>query len=93
MELLIEILLELVVGVSLEGANDGGLPKEVRIGLLIFATLIYIVFVAFFVGLFLTLENIFGKIISAGVVIFFIGAFIHMWRKALKVKEKEDERV
>lgn len=93
MELLIELLLELVVGVTLEGANDSELPKGIRIGLLIFATLIYVAFVALFVALFLTLENVFGKIISAGVVVFFIGAFIHMWRKALRAKEKKDERV
>ncbi len=93
MDLLIELILELVVGATLEGANDSELPKGLRIGLLIFATLIYIAFVALFVGLFLTLENVFGKIISAGVVIFFIGGFIHMWRKALKAKEKKDERV
>ena len=87
MEVLIELILELLIGGSLEGANDSSLPKGVRLGLLIFATLLYIVFTAFFVLLFFDLDNLFGKIISAGVVLFFVGEFIYLWCKVLKAKK------
>lgn len=87
MEFLIEFILALVIEGSLEGANSRGLPKSVRIVLLMIVTLVYIAFTIFFVGLFLTLDNIFGKILSAGVVLFFIGVLIYLWCKVMKAKE------
>ena len=61
MELLIEIIMELLIGGSLEGANDSSLPKGVRLGFLIFATLIYVVFTAFLYCYFLIWTIFLGK--------------------------------
>lgn len=88
MELLFEIILELVVGGSLDGANDNELPKVVRIGLLIFATLIYVAFIVLFIWLIWTSEkNAFVKILATGIVMLFVGVFIFLWRKVLKARK------
>lgn len=84
MELLFEILFELLVGGSVEGANDNELPKGVRIGLLIFASLIYLLLTGFFVWLFLTAESMVLKVLSAGVALFFVVGLIFLWRKVIK---------
>lgn len=86
-ELLFEIIFELVVGGSIEGANDNELPKVVRICLLIFATLIYIAFTAFFVWLLWSSENVFVKILAAGIVMLFVGVLISLWCKVLKARK------
>lgn len=88
MELLFEIIIDLVVGSSLDGVNDSRLPVGLRIGLLFFASLIYILFAGFFVWLLLTEENIFVKVISAGVVLLVVGVFTVLWRKVMKAKRK-----
>lgn len=87
MELLFEIIFDLVVGGSLDGANDNELPKAVRIGLLIFATLLYVTFVVFFIWLLWTSENAFVKILAIGIIMLFVGVFISLWRKVLKAKK------
>lgn len=87
MELLLELLFDLVVGGSLDGVNDSKLPRGLRIGLLIFASLIYAIFTAFFVFLLLTAENIFLKVISGGIVLLVIGVFIFLWHKVIKAKK------
>lgn len=84
MELLFEILFELLVGGSVEGANDNELPKGVRIGLLIFASLVYLLLTGFFVWLFLTAESMVLKVLSAGVALFFVVGLIFLWRKVIK---------
>ena len=84
MELLFEILFELLVGGSVEGANDNELPKGSRIGLLIFASLVYLLLTAFFIWLFLTSGNMVLKILSAGVALFFVAGLIFLWRKVMK---------
>lgn len=86
-EFLIEIILELTVGWGVEVANDCKLPRKVRIGWLFLVTLVYIAFTGFMVFLVATLDNIFGKILSACVVLFLVGMFVHFWRKVLKAKE------
>lgn len=83
-ELLSEILLELVVGSSLDGVNDSKLQRGIRIGLLICASLIYTIFTGFFVWLLLTAENIFLKVVSGGVVLLVAGVFIALWCKVIK---------
>lgn len=88
MELLFEIIIDLVVESSLDGVNDSRLPLGLRIGLLVFASLIYILFTGFFVWLLLTEENIIVKVISAGVILLFVGVFISLWRKVMKAKRK-----
>lgn len=88
MELLFEIIFELVVGGSIDGANDNQLPKAVRIGLLIFATLIYVAFTVFFICLMCSSENTFVKVLSAGIVMLFVGVFISLWCKVLKAKKQ-----
>lgn len=87
MEFLFELLFELVVGGSICGANDSELPKGLRIGLLVFASLIYAIFTAFFVWLLLTSEKILLKVISGGVVVLFVGVFIALWCKVIKTKK------
>ena len=87
MELLFEIIFELVVGTSIEGANDNELPKAVRIGLVIFASLIYVIFTVFFVWLFWSSENTLVKVIAAAIVVLFVGVFISLWRKVLKARK------
>lgn len=84
MELLFEILFELLVGGSVEGASDNELPKGIRIGLLIFASLVYLLLTAFFIWLFLTSGNMVLKILSAGVALFFVAGLIFLWRKVMK---------
>lgn len=87
MEFLFEILLELIVGGSLDGAADSELPKAVRIGLLIFATLVYAAITAFFIWLFLTSGSAVVKVVSASVVLLFVGGFGALWRKVMKMKK------
>lgn len=87
MELLFEIIFDLVIGGSIEGANDNELPKGVRIGLLIFATLVYVALMMLFIWLLWTSENIFVKILAAGIVMLFVGVFISLWRKVLKARK------
>lgn len=87
LELIVEFILEVVVGGSIEGVSDSKLPKGVRIGLLIFATLIYVAFTAFFIYLSFVEDNIVVKVISIGVVIFFVGLFVSLWRKVLKARK------
>lgn len=87
MEVILELLVELVVGGSLEGANDRELPMRLRIGLLIFASLIYAFFAVFFVWLLLTAESICLKIIAGGVLVFEVSSFVGLWRKVLKEKK------
>ncbi len=88
MELLFEIIFELAVGGSIDGANDNQLPKAVRIGLLIFATLIYVAFTVFFIWLMCSSENTFVKVLAAGIVMLFVGVFISLWCKVLKAKKQ-----
>lgn len=87
MELLFEILFELIVGGSLEGAADHDLPKPLRIGLLIFVTLVYVAFAAVFIWLLWTAKSVIVKVISAGVILLLIGVFFALWRKVLKAKK------
>lgn len=87
MELLFEILFELVIGGSLEGVNDENIPYGLRIGLLIFASLIYTVFTALFVWLLLTAENIFLKAVSGIVTLLLVGVFIALWCKLIREKK------
>lgn len=84
MELLVEILFELLVGGSVAGANDNELPRGIRIGLLIFASLVYLLLTGFFVWLFLTAENMVLKVLSAGVALCFVAGLIFLWRKVMK---------
>ena len=86
-EFIIEFILEFTVGWGVEVANDCKLPRKVRIGWLFFVTLVYIALTGFFVWLVITLDNLFGKIISAAVVFFFVGMLIYFWRKVIKAKE------
>lgn len=87
MDLLFELLFELVIGISLDGVNDSKLPRGLRIGLLIFASLLYMIFATFFVWLLLTVENIFVKVLLGGVVLLFVGVFIALWCKVIKAKK------
>ena len=87
MELLFEILFELIVGGSLEVAADHEFPKPVRVGLLMFATLVYVAVTVFFLWLLWTSNSVIVKVISAGVVLLFICAFFSLWRKVLKAKK------
>lgn len=87
MEFLFELLFELIVGGSIEGASDSTLPKAVRMGLLIFATLIYVVLTAFFICLLWKSESIIVKVLAAGVIILFVGVLISLWHKVLKARK------
>lgn len=87
MDLLFELLFELVVGSSLDGVNDSKLPCGLQIGLLIFVSLIYMIFTTFFVWLLLTVKNIFVKVVLGGVVLLFIGVFSTLWCKVIKAKK------
>lgn len=86
MELLVEIIIELVLGGSIDGAADEGLPRWARIALLTFATLAYVAITLGFVWMLWSAEGILVKIILAGIVLLFVAAFIHMWRKVAKAK-------
>ncbi len=93
-EFLIEIILELTVGWGVEVANDCKLPRKVRIGWLVFVTLVYLVLVGLCVWLVITSDYVWGRVLSAGVVLFLVGMFVHFWRKVLKAKEEiKSERV
>ena len=87
MEFLVELLFELIVGGSLDGAADSELPKAVRIALLILATLVYVAITAFFIWLFLTSGSAVVKVVSAGTVLLFICGFVSLWRKVMKAKK------
>ncbi len=86
MELLFEILFEVIIGGSLEGASDSTLPKGVRIGLLVFASLIYSALTALFVWQFFIAKDIVLKIISGGVAALFIGLFFVLWCRLIRGK-------
>lgn len=87
MELLFEFLVEILVGGSLEGVIEPDLPKGIRIGLLIFSTLLYMLFSVFFVWLLITSESIVLKLLSGVIVLFIIGVFIFLWHKTIVAKK------
>lgn len=86
MELLFELLLELIVGGTMDGAADKSLPKGVRIVFLILATILYVGFSVFFVWLLCSSDSTTVKVLSAGIVLFFVGTFVYLWRKIAKEK-------
>lgn len=87
MGLIFEIIVEVIVGGSVEGANDNGVPKGVRIGLLILATVIYIAFAVFLIGMAWIEYDAFGRVLSGGIVILFVGVFARLWYKVIKAKK------
>lgn len=86
-EFLIGLILDLAVIWGVEVANDCKLPRRVRIGWLIFVTLVYIALIGYGVWLVITLDKILWKVLSAALVLFLVGMFVHFWRKVLKAKE------
>ena len=86
MGLLVEIILELVLGGSIDGAADEGLPRWARIALLTFATLAYVAITLGLVWMLWSAEDTLVKVVLAGIVLLFIAAFIGLWHKVAKAK-------
>lgn len=86
LELLFEILFEVIIGGSLEGANDSALPKWLRICLLIFASVIYAALTVLFVWQLFIAKDMVLKIILGGVVALFIGLFVVLWCRLIRTK-------
>ena len=93
MDLLVEIILELVLEGSVEGATNKKLPKWVRIGLLVLATLVYFAIMAVFIWLMIEADNAPARIILGIVVVCCIVAFIDLWRKVLKERKRKNDEM
>ena len=91
MEILLEFLLEVIVGGAFDVADDEKVPKRFRIGYLSFVTLIYLVFVGLFVCLFVSTAEVVFKVISAGVLLLFAVVFIKAWRRLIKSKNDRNK--
>ena len=91
MEILLEFLLEVIIGGAFDVADDEEVPKRFRIGCLSFVTLIYLVFVGLFVYLLVGTAEVVVKVISAGVLLLFAVAFIKVWRNV--IKSKNDKKI
>lgn len=89
----IGFILDAAVVWGVEVANNCKFTRKVRIGWLIFVTLVYIALVGYSIWLVITLDKILWKVLSAALVLFLVGMFVQLWRKVLKAKEKNNERV
>lgn len=88
MEYILQIILDLVVEFSIVGVSGDKLSEKIRIFLSVVASLVDVMFIAFSVWLFWSNSAIWVKVVSAGMVVFFIGDLISMWRKVLKEKRE-----
>lgn len=89
MEFLFELLGELIVGGSLDAANDNTIKPRTRIIFLIFVTLVYGGLGGFFLFGVIRGEGIFLKVLCAGVVILFYSLLFMLWYKFFKAVKKQ----
>ena len=87
MDILIEILLEIIIGGTVEGATSEAVPKGVRYALLIFVSLLMLAVIVGCVWLFIISQKIIIKILLLGLAILFIVFLSSMWNKLLKFKK------
>lgn len=86
MELLIELLFELFVGGSIEAVNDDEIPRLIRIGLLIFVSLVYLIFILLLLWILFNTQSIFIKVLMFGIIVFLIFSFVKLWKKVLNCR-------
>lgn len=87
MEFLIELLIEVVIGSSVDVSQDKELLKGFRIGLLSFISILYLIFsMLLIVALFKT-TSIVLQVLYFGIVLFFAYTFITFWKKLFAENE------
>ncbi len=91
MEIILEFIMEFILGVPFEVAQDEKAPKGMRIGALVFLSFIYFAFSACLIGCCVHYESLIWEIITIPVVIFLTVVFGKMWYRVLKIK-KQGER-
>ena len=84
LEIIVEFIMELFLEAGLEGAENTKLPRKVRIGCMIFSSLLLIAFIIALGYLFLAWENIILRIIAIGVILLVVSILISLWWKFLK---------
>ena len=81
MEFLIELWIEVVIGSSVDVAQDKELPKGFRIGLLSFISILYLIFSIFLIVALFKTTSIVLQVLYFGIVLFFAYTFIIFWKK------------
>lgn len=84
MDFLIELMLEIVIGGSIEGAAGDKVPQGIRIVLMIFISIIFLIFTGVLVWLIFVSKNILVKILLAGVAVLLIVGLINLWSRFIK---------
>ncbi len=87
MEFLSELIFSLVLDVGIEGAKDNKLPKWVRVIFMSVITIIYLLFIAFFIYAFISNDNIVVKVLSVIIVALCGGFLLYFWRKIILHKK------
>lgn len=83
---LFEILLQIVLDGGTEVIEQHKLSKKARIVICALITLIFSVFIAFLIWVFITNNNILLRVIDVGVIIFLVAYLISLWRKIVLSK-------
>ena len=81
MEFLIELWIEVVIGSSVDVAQDKELLKGFRIGLLSFISILYLIFSIFLIVALFKTTSIVLQVLYFGIVLFFAYTFIIFWKK------------
>lgn len=84
MEFLLELLMEIFVGGSLELAADKEVPRGLRIAALILSTLFYCAFIVLFFILMIEIENTFARVLLGGILLLAVFMPVKLWYKAIK---------
>lgn len=86
MDDLFEILLQIVLDGGTEVIEQHKLSKKSRIVICALITIIFSVFIAFLIWVFITNNNILIRVIDVGVIIFLVAYLISLWRKIVLSK-------
>ena len=87
MEFLIELWIEVVIGSSVDVAQDKELLKGFRIGLLSFISILYLIFSIFLIVALFKTTSIVLQVLYFGIVLFFAYTFITFWKKLFAENE------
>ena len=86
MEILLELIAELVLDGAIEGAESKNCPRALRIALIIFLSFVYGALIVLFASLLIDSDNVALQILLGAVILLFVIFLVRMWYRLIRKK-------
>lgn len=84
MEMIIELVMDILLGGAVEFVIDEKTPKRIRIALLLFLSVFYIIFMLLLLFACMESDAVLMKLITGALALLFIFLFARLWWKVLR---------